>query len=234
MPKDDQKKELSAKHQKFVDEYLTCWNATQAYRAVYPKANAHSARVLAANLLANVSIRAEISERAKKQGMEADEILARLADQARGTHRPFVKITSDGFVYFDFSNPEALEHLHLIKKIRTKRSRRMEGRGKGAQKWEDEWVEVELEDRQRALELLGKAQKIFIDRHELTGKDGAPLSRPAEGPFDMGLLLKYATNEELDILQRAREIIDRIQFENKSLTLPAAGNGSKPGRNGTS
>jgi phage terminase small subunit len=201
-------KPLSEKHQMFVDKYLTCWNATEAYRAVYPKATYESARRLGSQLLTNVDIRADISKRLKEQSMEADEVLARLTDHARGNHRPFVRINEDGFIEFDFSNPEALEHLHLIKKIKTKRTRRVEGRGKNAVEWEDEWVEVELHDPQRALELLGKANKLFVERHEHTGKDGSPLGSPS---IDIQALRKYLSDGDLNILQQAAEVIERAQ-----------------------
>ena len=40
------------------------------------------------------------------------------------------------------------------------------------------FAEAELRDRLKASEHLGKAQLDFIDRKELTGKDGAPLIAP--------------------------------------------------------
>jgi hypothetical protein len=157
------KQKLSEKHKKFIDEYLMCWNATAAYRATYPKASYDSAGVLASNLLGNVRIQEEISERLKHR---ANEVLARLADQARGSHYPFIRIDADGFVYFDFSDDDAKKHFHLIKKIKTKRQRQIFGKGDLAQEWEGEWVEVELHDPQRALELIGKHHSLFVERDD--------------------------------------------------------------------
>ena len=171
MAKDDKKKKLSEKHKKFIDEYLACWNATQAYMATYPKAKYDSAGVLGSNLLGNIRIQEEISERMKTRAMGADEVLARLAEQARGTHCSFIEVDNDGFIYFDFSDPEAKKHLHLIKKIKTKRNRQIIGRGADAEEWEGEWVEVELHDPQRALELIGKHHNLFVDRD----KEGNPI-----------------------------------------------------------
>lgn len=45
-------------------------------------------------------------------------------------------------------------------------------------------------------------------RHEHTGKDGAPLVPPA---IDLKALGKYLTNDDLDILQQAADIIERAQ-----------------------
>lgn len=107
--------------------------------------------------------------------MGADEVLDRLGRWARGSHQPFIKISDNGFIYFDFSNPEALKHIDLIKKIKTKRTRRLEGRGENAEEWEDEWVEVELYDAKDAAALIGKHHKLFNERVEHTGAGGGPI-----------------------------------------------------------
>jgi len=162
------KKRLSEKHKKFIEEYLISWNATAAYRATYPKATYDSAGVLGSKLLGNIRIQEEISERLETRVMGANEVLARLADQARGSHYPFIRINPDGFIEFDFSDPEASRHLHLIKKIKTKRQRQItaEKKDKASETWEHEWVEVELHDPQRALELIGRHHSLFIDRDD--------------------------------------------------------------------
>ncbi len=164
MAKKSTKKRLSEKHQEFVNEYMTCLNETAAYRSAYPKATYRSAAASASRLLRNVNIQAAVSQRMKERAMGKSEVLARLAAQARGTHYPFIEVDTDGFVYFDFSDPEAQKHLYLIKKIKTKRNRMIRGRGEDAQEWEGEWVEVELHDSQRALELIGKHHSLFVDR----------------------------------------------------------------------
>ena len=174
MPKKAKKKrKLTNKEKVFIDEYLKCFNGAEAARkAGYSKRSIYS---IASENLRKPEVREEIDRRMTEVHMSSAEILALLSDQARGSHRPFVQINDEGFVYFDFSSPEAVEHLHLVKKIKTKRSRRINGKSQDAETWEDEWVEVELHDPQRALELLGKHNKLFIERSEITGKDGAPL-----------------------------------------------------------
>lgn len=49
--------DINPRHRLFVLEYLNDWNATRAYKAVYPKASDDSARTNAARLLANDNIR---------------------------------------------------------------------------------------------------------------------------------------------------------------------------------
>ena len=70
---------LNHKRQKFVEEYLKCWNATEAARrADYKHPNTQGPR-----LLVDVCIKALIQERLDELHMSADEVLKRLADIAR-------------------------------------------------------------------------------------------------------------------------------------------------------
>jgi len=101
--------------------------------------------------------------------MSATEVLGRLSEMARASVLPFVRITEDGAVFFNFSDPQAKEYLYLIRKVKTKRARRLEGRGEDAEEWEDEWVEVELHDAQNALVNMGRHHKLFVDQQEVNG-----------------------------------------------------------------
>jgi phage terminase small subunit len=169
----EKKRKLTNKEKVFIDEYLKCFSGAEAARkAGY---SARSIYSIAYENLRKPVIREELDRRMAEVHMSSAEVLARLSDHARGSHRPFVKVATDGFVYFDFSNPEAMEHLHLVKKIETKRTRRLEGRGKDAEEWEDEWIRVELHDPQDALEMLGKYHKLFVERKEYSGPNGGPI-----------------------------------------------------------
>jgi phage terminase small subunit len=160
---------LKPKHRRFVDAYFRlALNATDAYADAYPKASRETARRNGSMLLTNTDIRAEIDRRFSEQVMDSSEVLKRLSDMARANLLPFIRITSEGFTYFDFSHPEAKNYFHLIKKIKTKRTRRIEGRGKDAEEWEDEWVEVELHDAQAALEKIGRHLDLFPNKLDVT------------------------------------------------------------------
>lgn len=152
-----------------MEEYLRTWNGTDAYKAAYPKCTRETARINASKLLTATNIKAEIDKRLSESAMSADEVLERLGRQARGSHESWIRINDDGFISFDFSNPETAKHLDLIKKIKTKRTRRIEGKGNDTEEWEDEWVEVELYDAQAALALLGKHHKLFNERVDHSG-----------------------------------------------------------------
>ena len=106
--------------------------------------------------------------------MEADEVLARLSMQARGTLAPFVKI-EDGNVYIDLANPEAQSMMFLVKDVkvasRVLRTTIDDTANKGGTRSKEEliqqWVQVELYDAQAALKLLGTHLKLFTERLEV-------------------------------------------------------------------
>jgi phage terminase small subunit len=53
---------LSDKHSRFVDEYMKCMNATEAYRRVYD-CSEEAARRAASRLLTNVDVQDEVERR---------------------------------------------------------------------------------------------------------------------------------------------------------------------------
>ena len=175
--------DLSAEDEAFVTAYFdNNMNATQAYLELHPNVTYDTARANSSKTLAKTNIRARIAEVLKNKAMGRDEVLARLGDMARASHQPYIRVDDDGFVYFDFSHPYAKSNLHLIKKIKTKRERRLDGHGEDAQEWEGEWVEVELHDPQRALELIGKYYRMFADKRE---DEIAPETRTMSVPADL-------------------------------------------------
>jgi phage terminase small subunit len=159
---------LTPRYKAFVAEYLACFNGAEAARRVgySPKSAYQHAWRMLKNVEVLEALKAGLSERA----MPSEEVLARLAAQARGTWSPFIRITPEGHVEFDFTNGEAANNMHLVKKIHTKRKQLVElgtgGKGKPADVWEHEWVEVELYDSQAALALIGKYHKLFTEKIE--------------------------------------------------------------------
>ena len=169
MAKTKQEKPLTAREEAFCREYVVSWNGTRsAIDAGYSK---KTAAVIAHENLRKPKIQARIKQLMNEKIMSQEEVMARLAAQARASHYPFIDVDAEGFIYFDFSDPDAIKHLHLIKKIKSKRQRLVRGRGDDAEEWEGEWVEVELHDSQKALELIGKHYNLFVDRD----KEGNPI-----------------------------------------------------------
>lgn len=149
---------LTAKQQAFVTEYLACWNASEAARrAGYSEA---SARVTGHRLLTDANISEEIQRRVSEKAMTADEVLIRLAEQARGTMDDFLT-ARDGIKkpYIDFEKARNAGKIGLVKKFKY---------GKDGE------IEFELYDAQAALVQLGKVHKLFTDRQEVNGAISMP------------------------------------------------------------
>lgn len=157
------------KQKVFVERYTMHWNAARAAReAGYSSKTAYQ---IASENLRKPHIRAAIAEKLKDITMSADEVLARQSEIARGSLDHFVTVNEDGFAVLDFSG-DANEKLHLLKRIKTKRTRRTTGKGENAEGWEDENIEIELHDPQRALEALGKYHNLYTEKDE----DGNPIT----------------------------------------------------------
>lgn len=150
---DDERIALDPQYQLFVDKYfeLTFNGTKAAIAAGYSK---KTARQQASRLLTNVNIRTAIEERLSQQIMSSNEVLARLADHARGDMRDFANIRT----------PIALAkhpNGNLIKKFKRTITTDKDG-GK------EEKIELELYDAQDALVQIGRYHKLFTDRVDMT------------------------------------------------------------------
>jgi phage terminase small subunit len=156
---------LTGKRKAFIDYYFICgWNATEAARrAGYSKKTANR---IGPELLHMPAVAEAIQARIDERAMSADEVLTRLAEQARGSMADFLSVgleikngqVDDGAI-IDLSKANDLDKLHLIKKL----SKTKEG-------WQ-----IELYDAQAALVQLGRHHAIFIDRNEISGPNGGPI-----------------------------------------------------------
>lgn len=123
---------LTLKQEAFINEYLRCWNASEAARrAGYSEKTAHQ---IGYENLRKLEISEEINKRVKEMAMRADEALIRLSDQARGDMADFITVKG-GLPFVDLDKAQNLAKLHLLKKFKVT--------GKS--------VEIELHDSQAAL-----------------------------------------------------------------------------------
>lgn len=142
---------LTDKRRVFVEEYLRCWNGSEAARRAeyaYPGREAY-------RLLKNAEIQALIKERVEEKAMSANEVLAHLADIARFDAGQL--LGKAGVLDWDVAKDQG--STRFVKKM----------------KWDTGKLEIELYDRMTALEMLGKAHGLFVDRHEIDTK-GQPLT----------------------------------------------------------
>jgi len=161
---------LTDRQRRFAQEFMVDLNATQAaIRAGY---SARTAGEQAPRLLANVRIQAFVAqlraEQAQRLNIEADVVLRELLYLAR----------SDLGELFDEAGqlrPLAEIPEHARRAIASIEVEELMG-GSGPDRGQIGWIrKVRLWNKPQALELLGKHLKLWIERHEHTGKDGAPL-----------------------------------------------------------
>ncbi|WP_274433885.1 terminase small subunit [Alicyclobacillus sp. ALC3] len=163
-------KSLPARQQAFVEQYLIDLNATQAaIRAGYSPANADK---IGSELLGKTGVRAcvdaALAERSKRTGINQDIVIQELARIARVNPADVIDPTTGEI------NSDAVDDLAAIASIRVKVTPTKNG----------EMVEreVKMADKLKALELLGKHLGMFVDRREVTGKDGGPIEMAAISP----------------------------------------------------
>jgi len=140
----------------FVESYLQCWNATEAAR----RANYKHPNKKGPWLVKIGEIEAEINARLEEEAMSANEVLQRLGQQARFDPTQYMntfgidldKLQADGLGYLlKGTRPTPAGTVYLF------------------------------HDGQNALIHLGKHHKLFTEKHEVTGKDGAPLFQDVSG-----------------------------------------------------
>jgi len=134
----------SRKEKVWLEEYLQCWNATEAAR----RAGYKWPRRLGSRKLAKFED--EIQERIDELAMSADEALLRLAQIARGEYAEY--ITEDGQI--DIVGLVRDNKAHLIQKIRPT-------------KYGEAY---EFYDMQKALVDIGRHHQLFTDKVDVTSK----------------------------------------------------------------
>lgn len=165
---------MNNKQTVFVSEYLKDFNATRAAKAAgYSE---KTAKAIGAENLTKPDIQEAIKQVLSERAMGPDEVLQRLADIARGDMADLMAIGTTGFnielmTIDDEGNKIVNPKTKLIKKIRQKVTTFI---GKRKDDDDREIVETELElySAFEALALLGKHHALFVDRTEITGKDG--------------------------------------------------------------
>jgi phage terminase small subunit len=151
---------LTNKQRVFVEEYLSCWNATEAARrAGFAHPNKQGPR-----LLVSVGIQAAVRERIQEKAMSADEVLLRLASMARGDMGDFLDVSSMGF-QIDLNHAKETGLTHLIKKVKMRTQTTLNKEGVETETHD---IEIELYDAQSALVQLGRHYKLFTDKTDIT------------------------------------------------------------------
>jgi phage terminase small subunit len=157
------------KQRVFIEEYLRCWNATEAARkAGYSERTAYS---IGQENLKKPEIAKAIEDRISEKAMSADEVLTRLGEHARGDLGEFLDIGSMAFqVDLDAAKEKGITRLIKKVKMNTKTTISAEGI-----ETETHNIELELYDAQAALVQIGRYHGLFTDKTDITS-GGEPVS----------------------------------------------------------
>jgi phage terminase small subunit len=197
-------RKLTNKERAFIEHYLQCWNASDAARrAGYSSKTAGS---IGHENLKKPEISSEIKRRLEELQAGADEVVTRLTSHARGSMKDFVVVNDDGTATIDLVKAQSLNQLHLIKKLKVTRRQLKDGESEAV-------TEFELYDAQGALVTLGRAHGLFVDKSEITGKNG--------GPIEIG-------DDQLTDEQRAARIAALFDAARTRRAGPASGDGQTP------
>lgn len=148
---------VTEKQKIFADEYLIDLNATRAYKVAYPRVkNDEVAAAAAARLLRNVKVAAYVSERMqerqKRTEITQDRVIEELAAIAFARATDFAQIINGNVVLTD-TKELSEDQIKAIAGIKE---------GKFG-------IELKLNDKEKALELLGRHLGMFKDKVEVSG-----------------------------------------------------------------
>jgi hypothetical protein len=214
---------LTIKQLRFVNEYMIDSNGTQAaIRAGYSE---QSASVQAYDLLRRPHIIKAIEERlraaATAAGISAETVINELYDLAFADAselqelnvRPCPKCWPAGLTLEDpnplCDSPSIAEGFNfggcagagiaIVKLTPTRKlSRRTAKLISAIRQKKDGSIEIEMRSQDKALELLGRARCVFVDRKELSGPGGSPVALmgvPARELTDEQIMARLALSE---------------------------------------
>ena len=150
---------MTEKQKIFTDEYLIDLNATRAYRAAYPSVKKEqTAAAAAARMLRNVKVQEYIAdrmeERQKRTEITQDRVLEELAAIAFARATDYAQVIG-GTVQIRNTEELSEEQVKAIAGIKE---------GKFG-------VELKLNDKEKALELLGRHLGMWNDRLQVSGME---------------------------------------------------------------
>lgn len=150
---------MTEKQKVFADEYLVDLNATRAYKVAYPAVKKEeTAAAAAARLLRNVKVAEYISERMEKRQKRTevtqDRVVQELAAIAFARATDYVTIQANG--------PAAIVMVKSTEDLSEEQVRAIAGIKEGAN-----GIEIKLNDKEKALELLGRHLGMWNDKLNL-------------------------------------------------------------------
>ena len=148
---------MTEKQKIFADEYLIDLNATRAYRKAYPSVKrdetaAQAGSRMLRNVKVAVYIQERMQERQRRTEITQDRVLKELAAIAFAKATDYAEVKDGQVIIKDTANLDE-QQIRAIAGIK-------EGRF---------GVEVKLNNKEQALELLGRHLGMFTDKLEVSG-----------------------------------------------------------------
>ncbi len=164
----------------FCDEYLIDLNATRAYKAAYKNVKKdETAAAAGARLLRNVKVKnyidEKMKEREKRTEITQDKVLKELAKIGFANATDFVNVVEKEYLE-DILDEEGNVIKQELRKYKTIDIRETDKLDKDKQaaiagiKETQAGIEVKLNDKLKALELIGRHLGMFNDKVEVNGK----------------------------------------------------------------
>ena len=162
---------MTEKQKIFADEYLIDLNATRAYRVAYPSVKKdEAAAVNGSKLLRNTKVQEYISERMQERQQRTevtqDMVVKELAAIAFARATDYVEIRSNGVCGTVVIKPTT--------NLSDRQIRAIAGIKEGAN-----GIEIKLNDKEKALELLGRHLGMWNDKIKVDGE--VTTNNPFEG-----------------------------------------------------
>lgn len=150
--------QLTGLQRAFIEEWFKDFNGTQAARRAGYSGDENALAVRASELLRNRKVAAEIEKRWAARGMSAEEVMARLADQARANIGDFIQEEPAGALDLQAIKKRG----HVVKKIA----------------WTANGPSIEMYDGQAALGIIAKHLGLLTERVDITsgGKELLPIA----------------------------------------------------------
>lgn len=150
---------MTEKQKRFADEYLIDLNGTRAYKVAYPRVkNDETARANASRMLTNANVAKYIAEcmedRQKRVKVTQDQVVEELAAIAFAKATDYVTIKADG--------AEAMVMIKSTDELNDEQVRAIAGIKEGAN-----GVEIKMNDKEKALELLGRHLGMWNDKLDI-------------------------------------------------------------------
>ena len=174
--KDNEKKKLTPRQQKFADYYIELGNATEAYKRAGYKASGNSAEAAAARMLRNVKVKSYIDKRqkdlAQKTGITQERVVEELARIGFAKLTNFVEYrTEKTIVGRDEETGEPIIGYDVLTDV--KDSKEVDGsviseisRGR------DGTFKFKLHDKVKALDMIARHLGMYKDKVEHSGEVG--------------------------------------------------------------